>query len=61
MGIKRRTEVPQLTIIAKIPGSEKGLCTGWGQSGGRQRGRDGGSLSGGMYLALTSFRIGSTQ
>lgn len=36
MGIKatqRRTEVPQLTIIAKIPGSERGLCTGWGRRG----------------------------
>lgn len=39
MGIKatqRRTEVPQLTSTAKIPDSERGLCTkGGGGNGAR--------------------------
>lgn len=46
MGIKatqRRTEVPQLTSTAKIPDSERGLCT---KGGGGEWGTDGGGLRG---------------
>lgn len=62
MGIKatqRRTEVPQLTSTAKIPDSERGLCTKGG--GGMGHGWRWPSWEGVGYLALTLFRIASMQ